>query len=104
VIQRGGGGELVLDEREALSTLLSNCEDAYGFPPYSAIEGFLRGRNGTDLADTERAIVAHALQGLPATLIRSDSMDWWMRLPDVVTSWNGHVEGNGHRERAPVHA
>jgi dolichol-phosphate mannosyltransferase len=104
VIHRGGAGELVLDEREALSTLLSNCEDAYGFPPYSAIEGFLRGRNGTDLAETERAIVEHALRGLPATLIRSDSMDWWTRVPDVVTSWNGHAESNGHGERASIHA
>jgi dolichol-phosphate mannosyltransferase len=98
VIERGGEGEVGLDEREALGTLLSNCEDAYGFPPYSAIETFLRSRNGTDLADTERAIVAHALSGLPATLMRSDSMDWWSRLPTVVSSWNGHAE------RAPAHA
>ena len=108
VIERGGRGEAVLDEREALATLLSNCEDAYGFPPYSAIEGFLRSRNGMDLADREREIVAHALSGLPATLIRSDSMDWGSRLPGVVGAWNGHANGhadhNGHLERAPVHA
>ncbi len=104
VIERGGAGEVRLDEQEALSTLLTNCEDAYGFPPYSAIEGFLRSRNGTDLADSERAIVAHALSGLPATLMRSDSMDWSSRLPGVVSDWNGHARRNGHRERAPVHA
>ena len=108
VIERGGRGEAVLDEREALATLLSNCEDAYGFPPYSAIEGFLRSRNGMDLADREREIVAHALSGLPATLIRSESMDWGSRLPGVVGAWNGHANGhagnNGHLERAPVHA
>jgi dolichol-phosphate mannosyltransferase len=104
VIERGGTGEVVLDERDALATLLSNCEDAYGFPPYSAIESFLRSRNGTDLADTERAIVAHALSGLPATLLRSDSMDWWSRLPGVVSTWNGHADRNGHPARAPAHA
>ena len=49
VIQRGGLGEVVLSEDEALETLMSNCEDAYGFPPYSAIEGSLRRRNGSDL-------------------------------------------------------
>jgi dolichol-phosphate mannosyltransferase len=97
VIERGGAGDVVLDEREALSTLLSNCEDAYGFPPYGEIEGFLRTRNGTDLRDVERAIVAQALGGLPATLLRSESMDWWVRLPDVVRHWNGHAD------RAPVH-
>ena len=104
VIERGGRGEAVLDEREALATLLSNCEDAYGFPPYSAVEGFLRSRNGMDLAVREREIVAHALSGLPATLMRSDSMDWGSRLPGVVSAWNGHAGRNGHRERAPVHA
>jgi hypothetical protein len=104
VIERGGSGELVLDERDALATLLANCEDAYGFPPYSEIEGFLRSRHGMDLADSERAIVAHALSGLPATLLRSDSMDWWSRLPGVVSNWNGHAGRNGHQARAPVHA
>jgi hypothetical protein len=79
VIERGGAGEVRLDEREALATLLTNCEDAYGLP-CSAIEGFLRSRSGTDLADSGRAIVAHALSGLPATLMRSDSMDWSSRL------------------------
>src|SRR6185436_8510403 len=29
VIERGGEGDVVLDEGEALGTLLSNCEDAY---------------------------------------------------------------------------
>jgi dolichol-phosphate mannosyltransferase len=98
VIERGGRGEVVLDEREALATLLRNCDDAYGFPPYAAIEGFLRSRNGADLGDVERAIVAHALRGLPATLLRSETMDWWLRLPGVVSHWNGHPD------RAPVHA
>ena len=33
--------EVVLNERDALETLMRNCEDAYGFPPYQEIEGFL---------------------------------------------------------------
>jgi dolichol-phosphate mannosyltransferase len=87
VIQRGGLGEVVLDDEEALETLMSNCEDAYGFPPYSAIEGSLRRRNGSDLKQVERAIVASALSGLPASLLRSETMDWSCRLPDVVSRW-----------------
>ena len=101
VIERGGAARSVLDEREALATLLSNCEDAYGFPPYSAIEGFLRWRNGTDLGDVERAIVAHALSGLPATLMRSETMDWWSRLPGVVSDWNGHAAERSPRSVRP---
>jgi dolichol-phosphate mannosyltransferase len=95
VIQRGGEGEVVLDEAEALETLLSNCEDAYGFPPYAAIEGSLRRRNGTDLGEVERAIVANALKGLPATVVRSESMDWWRRLPGVVGGWTAPAATNG---------
>ena len=97
VIQRGGVGGLVLDEHEALETLMSNCEDAYGFPPYSAIEGSLRRRNGGDLRDVERAIVASALSGVPAAVLRSESMDWWRRLPGVVHDWTEPAATNGAR-------
>ena len=88
---------LALDEREALETLMSNCEDAYGFPPYSEIEGSLRRRNGSDLRDVERAIVASALSGVPAAVLRSESMDWWRRLPGVVHDWTGPAATNGAR-------
>ena len=67
---------------------MSNCEDAYGFPPYSSIEDSLRRRNGSDLKQVERAIVASALSGLPASLLRSETMDWWCRLPAVVSGWS----------------
>ena len=46
VIQRGGDGDEALDEPRRSRRCWSNCEDAYGFPPYSAIEGSLRRRNG----------------------------------------------------------
>src|SRR5215217_149242 len=97
VIQRGGVGGLALDEREALETLMTNCEDAYGFPPYSEIEGSLRRRNGSDLREVERAIVASALSGLPAAVLRSESMDWWRRLPGVVHDWTEPAATNGAR-------
>lgn len=108
VIQRGGIGEVVLSQDQALDTLMSNCEDAYGFPPYSAIEGSLRRRNGSDLKQVERAIVASALSGLPATLLRSETMDWWRRLPGVVGNWTPTGRFNRAEPRAPhrgsVHA
>jgi dolichol-phosphate mannosyltransferase len=95
VIQRGGDGELQIEEAEALETLMSNCEDAYGFPPYPAIEGFLRDRGERDLRDAERAIVAQALYGVPATLLQSDTMDWWRRLPGIVNGWSAPAHSNG---------
>jgi dolichol-phosphate mannosyltransferase len=87
VIERGGEGAVALERREALDTLMRNCEDAYGFPPYAAIEGPLRSRNGTDLREVERTIVAGALRDVPAMAMRSETMDWWRRLPEVVDAW-----------------
>ena len=104
VIQRGGEGAASLDEREALETLMRNCDDAYGFPPYPAIEGFLRGRNGGDLKYVERGIVASALSGLPAAVMRSETMDWWRRLPGVVNRWTKSPPSPGATPTSPTHA
>jgi dolichol-phosphate mannosyltransferase len=84
VIQRGGLGDVVLERDEALEILLRNCEDAYGFPPYDEIAGFLHSRNGNTLQAVERGIIADVLAGIPATLLRSETMDWCDRLPGVM--------------------
>jgi dolichol-phosphate mannosyltransferase len=77
VIEREGGDSVrTLDSAEALDILMANCEDAYGFPPYRAIESFLYTSHGQDLRGVERQIVASALDHLPATLIRSHNTDW----------------------------
>jgi dolichol-phosphate mannosyltransferase len=73
-----------LDGDEALETLLSNCEDAYGFPPYHSIKESLYHVDGQDLRTFERAIIAEALQNLPAMLIRSSNAEWWRRIPAFV--------------------
>ena len=84
VIQRGGLGDVELDGDEALKILLQNCEDAYGFPPYDQIAGFLHSRNGNGLQDVEREIIAGVLAEIPSTLLRSETMDWCDRLPAVM--------------------
>jgi dolichol-phosphate mannosyltransferase len=95
VIQRGGEGSVALTDDEALDTLMRNCEDAYGFPPYPAIEESLRSRRNGDLKEVERAIVAGALRGLPAAVVRSESMDWWQRVPHVVGRWTAPESWDG---------
>jgi hypothetical protein len=80
VISRSDDRVLSLRPDEALDLLLSNCADAYGFPPYSKIESFLFGRSGHDLATAEREIIRSALMGVPAQLVESTSMNWWERL------------------------
>lgn len=84
VIQRGGEGEQVLSQDEALATLLENCEDAYGFPPYPDIEHFLHSRDGAQLQAVERGTIERALDGTRATLLRSETMDWAARLPAIL--------------------
>ncbi|MCW3004892.1 MAG: Undecaprenyl-phosphate mannosyltransferase [Conexibacter sp.] len=80
VIQRGSEATLPLGSREALSILLDNCEDAYGFPPYADIEHLLHSRDGATLQAVERRTISQALSGAPATLLRSDSMNWGIRM------------------------
>ncbi len=80
VISRSDDRVLSLQMDEALDVLLSNCADAYGFPPYSSIEGFLFGRSSVNLVRAEKEIIRSALEGLPAQLVESTSMNWWERL------------------------
>jgi putative flippase GtrA len=92
VIQRGGLGQVELESEEALEILMSNCEDAYGFPPYAEIAGFLHSRTGNGLQAVERELVAGVLSQIPATLLRSETMDWCDRLPAVIGA-NNHGDG-----------
>jgi dolichol-phosphate mannosyltransferase len=85
IIQRDDDFERELDTDEALEILFENCEDAFGFPPYSKIEAFLQGMNGHDLKDAERQVVNSAFGNVPATLIASSTMDWWQKLPAVMS-------------------
>jgi hypothetical protein len=83
VIERGGTGHGHLTPEEALETLMENSEDAFGFPPYPAIKEFLHNKNGHDLRERERAIVRAALESVPAAVLRSETMDWYERLPVI---------------------
>jgi putative flippase GtrA len=93
VIERGGLYSGRLDSVEALEMLMSNCADAFGFPPYSAIAGSLLASDREDLPNREREIVSSALNGVTATLMRSETMDWAARMPAIV----GDQAGRNHR-------
>ncbi len=84
VIERGEDAILPLDSQEALETLLKNCDDAYGFPPYHSIKDYLIKQNGEDRRQMEREIITEAFCNLPATLIRSKNADWWRLIPGYV--------------------
>jgi putative flippase GtrA len=80
VIERASGDDCRLLPEEAVDVLVENSEDAYGFPPYPALEHFLHSRNGRNLQSEERQILASALSSVPAIVLRSESMDWWQRV------------------------
>jgi dolichol-phosphate mannosyltransferase len=84
VIERGGEGHVELSRDEALDILLANGEDAYGFPPYGRIAHFLHSHNGSDLRTIERETIAHALGDAPATLLKSETLNWHRRVVALV--------------------
>ena len=84
VIQRGQDDSRELGGDEALTTLLENCEDAYGFPPYEEIAEFLHSGNGHDLRAFERETIRQALHGVPATVLTSSTRDWWLHARALV--------------------
>jgi putative flippase GtrA len=84
IIDRSGEGTVSVKNDEALEILLSNCEDAYGFPPYNDLKEFLYNNNGIDLRKLEQSIIREAFGGLPATMIRSKNLDWWCLIPTFI--------------------
>jgi len=84
IIERGKGGNKPMATEEAIEILFNNCEDAYGFPPYDHLKEFLYFNDGYDLREKEHDIIRKAFGSLPTTLIRSDNMDWWCKIPPFV--------------------
>jgi dolichol-phosphate mannosyltransferase len=77
VIERGAGEDRVLVPEEAVDILIANSEDAYGFPPYPALESYLHSRNGRNLQADERRILEGALESVPAIALPNEAMEWW---------------------------
>ena len=85
VIERADNDEeLALSGLEATDLLISNTEDAYGFPPYPTIAHSLHGEGSDDLRVNEREIIAAAVGELPASILRRRERDWWQHLPTMV--------------------
>jgi hypothetical protein len=55
-------------------------------------------RNGQDLKAVEREIIGKAVKRCDATLIRSQTRDWWQQLPLLLTGSQGHDDGISHWE------
>ena len=75
VIAKGPTAARELDWDESAEMLLANCEDAYGFPPYTYIEEYLLGRDG-DLRNREAKAILAAVADCPTTLLQSPNYGW----------------------------
>jgi putative flippase GtrA len=92
LIERGPESVTELTHDEALSELLKNSEDAYGFPPYAELAPLIQlgDQSYTDMLRIERSILAAALESITCVRIRSDSFDWdrqisaYISRPDLV--------------------
>jgi dolichol-phosphate mannosyltransferase len=85
VIERGIEEITPIENEDAIATLLKNCDDAYGFPPYEQLKEFLFCADGSsDLREQEQAIIRQAVNGLPAVRIGSKNLEWWCRIPSYV--------------------
>lgn len=84
VIERGEDFEGTLDDKEKISVLVANAEDAYGFPPYPALAEALCHWQGKDLHEVEAEIVSAAVSKLPAIYLRRSQYDWYKRLPQLI--------------------
>jgi hypothetical protein len=77
-IERGPKLIAELTHEEALSELLENSEDAYGFPPYAELAPLIQlgDQTYTDMLRIERSILSAALASITCVRLRSDSFDW----------------------------
>jgi glycosyltransferase involved in cell wall biosynthesis len=103
IIERGADEtETPLNHQEAMEVLFRNSEDAYGFPPYPKLAAYLQQWDGVDLRAVEREIVTEALSDCPATLMRSQQLNWWQRLPAFLNVSGPDALGNTRAGPAPL--
>jgi dolichol-phosphate mannosyltransferase len=108
VICRGPEAEEPLSHEDAMIILLSNTEDAYGFPPFSIMERAitLRSRNLrkgkkqtiSELRSLERGILDNFLHNISVTRLTSPNFGWADVIPKRVLQPSGRsplVETNG---------
>ncbi|HRV93745.1 MAG TPA: glycosyltransferase [Anaerolineae bacterium] len=94
LIERGPDHEEAIPEQDRTDILLTNADDAYGFPPYPKLASALSNWHGEDLHHVERRLVEATIKGVPGIHLRSTRYDWYKRLPQLV---DGHrVSSNGH--------
>ncbi len=86
IIQRGEDQRIDLDPDLAFEILFANCEDAYGFPPYSSLEALLHGCSDIELRFREQEIIKSGLAAVSPVLYGSSSLGWARSIHDDLTA------------------
>jgi hypothetical protein len=100
IIERGSPGLAEVGKRDALTRLLSNTDDAYGFPPfrYLAPAITIGSQNYHQLRAAERDILAGFLADVRIRALASDSFGWADEIPRLIAQ-PGLAEPPGLAER-----
>lgn len=89
LIERGSANAVTeLTNEEAVTELLKNSEDAYGFPPYDELAPLIEvdGEGYAQLLAREREILTGALESVTCVRLCSDNFDWHQMIESYVQS------------------
>jgi dolichol-phosphate mannosyltransferase len=95
IIQRGEPRLADLDHKSALEQLITNTDDAYGFPPFRYLAPAINigGQNYQQLRQTEREILASFLSGLRCRTLASDNFSWADDIPRLIQPRSRQASG-----------
>jgi glycosyltransferase involved in cell wall biosynthesis len=110
IIERGSPRLADLDKRDALTQLLANTDDAYGFPPFRYLAPAINidSQDYHELRAAERDILAGFLGNVRVRTLASDSFGWADEIPHLIAVGNSRspgASGNGSgtaRNGAPL--
>lgn len=84
VLEKGPDHQETMSPSTLLRILGENSEDAYGFPPYRSLEGFLSRDGDLDYHWTETEIVREGLREATGIRLASEQYRWWKSLPSLL--------------------
>jgi dolichol-phosphate mannosyltransferase len=98
IIERGSPRLADLDKGAALTQLLANTDDAYGFPPfrYLAPAISIGSRDYHELRAAERNILAGFLANVRVRTLASDTFGWADEIPHLIEASAGAASASGN--------
>src|SRR5207247_594561 len=98
IIERGSPRLADLDKHDALTQLLANTDDAYGFPPfrYLAPAISIGSQDYHELRAAERNILAGFLANVRVRTLASDTFGWADEIPHLIAASAGPADASGN--------